>query len=45
MLAENVTLDYMRVGGLGNVCHPLVEDGITVVCMAVLGQEAHQSLS
>lgn len=44
MLAENVTLDHTRLGGLGDVCHSWGEDCVAVICPTVLGQESDQTL-
>lgn len=44
MLAENVTLDHTRLGGLGDFCHSVGKDCVAVVYTAVLGQESDQPL-
>jgi hypothetical protein len=44
MLTEDITLDDSCLGNLGNITDPRREDGITVVDVAILGQEANEML-
>jgi hypothetical protein len=44
VLAENVALDHARLGRFGNVGDTRGEDGIAIVDMTVLGQEADEAL-
>jgi hypothetical protein len=44
VVAENVALDDMRRGRLGDVGDAGREDGVTIVDTAVFGQEADETL-
>jgi hypothetical protein len=44
MLTEDITLDDSCLGNLGNITDPRREDGISVVDVAILGQEANEML-
>jgi hypothetical protein len=44
MLTEDITLDDSCLGNLGDITDPRREDGISVVDVAILGQEANEML-
>lgn len=44
MLAKDVACDDASLFGLGNVGNALREDGVSVVCAAILCQEANETL-
>lgn len=45
VLSEDVTLDHLCLGHFGKVADAHRENGITVVNLAVFGQESNESLS
>lgn len=45
ILAKDIALDDTCSLSFGNVTHSLRQDGIAVICAAILGQEADETLS
>lgn len=44
VFAKDITRDDASLPSLGDVCHTLAQDGITVVCLGIAGNEADETL-